>query len=71
MADGFLDYWHARVIEHDETKADAILAEHFEGHEEGLDMYKQALASAEQIWHNMKPALEPDILSEFAERRSP
>jgi len=66
MADGFLDYWHARVVEHDDAKAEAILAKRFEGHEEGLAMYKQALDSAEQIWHNTKPALEPDILSELA-----
>ena len=68
MTDGFLDYIHARAVEGDEAKADEILARHFEGHEEGLDMYKQALASAEQIWHHMKPTLGPNILSEFVKR---
>lgn|GEM_PF-5594831 len=34
-------------------------------------MYKQALASAEQIWHDMKPALGPEVLSELAQHPQP
>jgi len=66
MPDSFLDFLRARVADGNEAEADAILAEHFKGHEKGLAAYTQACESAQQIAHLMKPAGLDEVQAELA-----
>ena len=60
METDFLDYVHARFVEGNQDEADAILAEHFAGHDAAMQAYKQAWESAEQIWHLMTHEGQPE-----------
>ena len=65
MEPDFLDYVRARVVEGNQEKADAILAEHFAGHEAGLQEYKQAWDSAEQIWQLTTHGGQPEDIKQI------
>lgn len=53
MAARFIDFLRARVLEGNQDEANALLDEHFAGHESGRQAYKQAWDSAEEIAHLM------------------
>jgi len=66
MADSFLDFVRARVTPGHEAEADAILAEHFKGHERGREMYTQAWDDAQQIVGLMKASAVGEVQAELA-----
>jgi len=65
MPDGFLDFLRARVIDGHQSEADAILARHFKGHEQGLDDYTRACQAADQIAHLMKATARGEVAAEL------
>jgi len=69
MTDSFLDFLRARVTPGHEAEADAILAEHFKGHEQGRDRYSQAWESAQQIAHLMTTTAAAEVQTELTAMR--